>query len=80
MVLNSEADIKRIVGICKKYDGLKIDACCEENEYLVDAKSLGAMRLMKQGGEVFFRASGDEAQLQKFFDEIVEASKIEDEG
>lgn len=75
MVLSTDADIKKVVDICKKYNALDIDAICEHKRYVVDAKSLGGMRLLKDGGEVYFRTYGvDSASRDQFIKELVEVS------
>ena len=80
MKLNTDAEVKKIVEICRKYDDLSIDACCENNEYLVDAKSLGGMRLLKGGGEVYFRPHGEDGKtIGNFIKDLVEASNEEKE-
>ena len=75
MVLSTDADIKKIVSICKKYGTLEIDAICEHKRYVVDAKSLGGMRLLKDGGEVYFKTYGvDDGARDQFIKELVEVS------
>lgn len=75
IVFDSDKTIKNIVEICRRYRRLNIAACCEDKEYVVDAKSLAAMKLLRDGGEVYFRAEGDKEQYDRFLQEIADASK-----
>lgn len=75
MKFTNDAQIRQAVDICKKYEGLKIYACCEENEYVVDGKSLGAMRLLKNGGEIYFKAAGEDEEVARFVEEIAEETR-----
>ena len=76
--LLTDKEIKEIVGLCQKFTDLEIDACCENNRYIVNAKSLGAMRLMKDGGEVYFRPFGDNQEsIDRFVKSLVEYSANE---
>ena len=77
MVFYSDEQIKRIVEICKRYDELEIAACCADKVFVVDAKVLGAMRILRGGGEVYFYAEGNQEQYDKFLHDLVEASKNE---
>lgn len=76
MKLITDAQIKQVAKFCKRFDDLDIDACCEDRRYLVDAKSVGGMRLLKNGGEVYFKMYGGSKQSRtEFVEGLSELSK-----
>lgn len=75
MKINNDAELKKIVDICRRFPTLEIDAVCEDKRYLVDAKAFQAMRLLKGGGEVYFKViSGEEDEAKQFVEALKEVS------
>ena len=76
MELNNDASVKQVANICKQYQDIEVDACCENKQYVIDAKVVGSLRLLKNGGEVYFKLNGGTEQSKaSLLKDLAELSK-----